>query len=157
MLSSLDRSMALLQLDALATAAVACFEQPEEDQARRLTRMRWSSAGHPPPFTISAGGEVAMLDREPEMMLGVDPSAQRTDQVAVLRAGTTVLLYTDGLIERRDADLDAGLDRLGAALTELAGLALQPLCDQLLERLVQGRPADDVALVAIRLYPEMRS
>ena len=63
----------------------------------------------------------------------------------------------DGLIERRDSDLDIGLDRLRAALTELAPLALQPLCDQLLERLVQGRPADDVALVAIRLYPEQRS
>jgi serine phosphatase RsbU (regulator of sigma subunit) len=154
MLSSLDRSMTLLQLHALATAAVACFEQTEEDRARRLTRMRWSSAGHPPPFTISAGGEVAMLDRQPEMMLGVDPSAPRTEQVAVLSAGTTVLLYTDGLIERRDADLDTGLDRLRVALTELAELSLQPLCDQLLERLVQGRPADDVALVAIRLYPE---
>ena len=156
MLSSLDRSMARLRLDALATAAVACFEQTEEDRARRLTRMRWSSAGHPPPFTISAGGEVAMLDRPPEIMLGVDPTARRTEHVAVLGAGTTVLLYTDGLIERRDSDLDTGLDRLGAALSELAPLALQPLCDQLLERLVQGRPSDDVALVAIRLYPEER-
>jgi serine phosphatase RsbU (regulator of sigma subunit) len=157
MLSSLDRSMALLRLQALATAAIACFEQADEDRARRLTRMRWSSAGHPPPFAVSAGGQVTMLDRHPELMLGVDPSARRTEQVAVLSAGTTVLLYTDGLIERRDADIDTGLARLHAALTELAGLPLQPLCDQLLERLVEGRPADDVALVAIRLYPETRS
>jgi serine phosphatase RsbU (regulator of sigma subunit) len=154
MLSSLDRSMALLQLDALATAAVACFEQTEEERAHRLTRMRWSSAGHPPPFTISADGDVAMLDRQPEIMLGVESRPRRTEQIAVLKAGTTLLLYTDGLIERRDADLDAGLDRLKSALTELAELSLEPLCDQLLERLVQGRPTDDVALVAIRLYPE---
>jgi serine phosphatase RsbU (regulator of sigma subunit) len=153
MLSSLDRSMALLQLNALATAAVACFEQTEEERAHRLTRMRWSSAGHPPPFTISADGDVTMLDRQPEMMLGVHSRPPRSEQVAVLQEGTTVLLYTDGLIERRDADLDAGLDRLRAALTDLAELPLQQLCDQLLERLVQGRPADDVALVAIRLYP----
>jgi serine phosphatase RsbU (regulator of sigma subunit) len=152
MLSSLDRSMALLRLGALATAAVACFEQAEADTAAQLTRMRWSSAGHPPPFTISAGGDVAMLDRKPEIMLGVDSSAVRTEHVAVLNAGTTVLLYTDGLIERRDADLDTGLERLRAALTDLAVLPLQQLCDQLLQRLVQGRPADDVALVAIRLH-----
>jgi serine phosphatase RsbU (regulator of sigma subunit) len=85
-------------------------------------------------------------------MLGVDSSAVRTEHVAVLNAGTTVLLYTDGLIERRDADLDTGLERLRAALTDLAVLPLQQLCDQLLQRLVQGRPADDVALVAIRLH-----
>jgi serine phosphatase RsbU (regulator of sigma subunit) len=157
MLSSLDRSMALLRLDALATAAVACFEQTEDDREHQLTRMRWSSAGHPPPFTISSSGEVAILERQPELMLGVDPSAQRTEEIVVLSAGTTVLLYTDGLIERRDSDLDTGLDRLRVALTELADLALQPLCDQLLERLVQGRPSDDVALVAIRMYPEKRT
>ena len=118
MLSSLDRSMALLQLDALATAAVACFEQTEEERAHRLTRMRWSSAGHPPPFMVSADGEVTMLDRRPELMLGVDSHARRTEQIAVLDAGTTVLLYTDGLIERRDADLDAGLDRLKPRLVQ---------------------------------------
>jgi serine phosphatase RsbU (regulator of sigma subunit) len=154
MLSSLERSMALLQLDALATAAVACFEQTEDERAGRLTRMRWSSAGHPPPFTVSADGDVTMLDRQPEIMLGVDARARRTEETAVLTAGTTVLLYTDGLIERRDSDLDAGLNRLRGGLTELAGLPLLPMCDQLLERLVQGRPTDDVALVAIRLYPQ---
>jgi serine phosphatase RsbU (regulator of sigma subunit) len=157
MLSSLDRSMALLHLEALATAAVACFEQTAEDRPAKLTRMRWSSAGHPPPFTISANGGVAMLDRKPELMLGVDASARRTEQIAVLNAGTTVLLYTDGLIERRDADLDAGLARLEAALTDLAGLPLPQLCDHLLQRLVQGRPTDDVALVAIRVYGDIRT
>ena len=152
-LSSLDWSMDLLRVDTLATAAMARFEQTGEERARRLTRMRWSSAGHPSPFMISAAGDVTLLDRRPEMMLGVDPRAPRTEEIVVLEAGTTVLLYTDGLIERRDADLDTGVARLQAALTELAGLPLQALCDQLLERLVQGRPDDDVALVAIRLYP----
>ena len=156
-LRSLDRSMELLRVDTLATAAMARFEQTDEERARRLTRMRWSSAGHPSPFMISAAGDVTLLDRRPEPMLGVDPHAPRSEEIVLLEAGTTVLLYTDGLIERRDADLDTGLARLQAALTELAGLPLQALCDQLLERLVQGRPDDDVALVAIRLYPAIRS
>jgi serine phosphatase RsbU (regulator of sigma subunit) len=72
--------------------------------------------------------------------------------VAVLDDGATVLLYTDGLVERRDSDLDAGVARLRDALTELADLPLDDLLDELLQRLVQGRPDDDVALVAVRLH-----
>jgi serine phosphatase RsbU (regulator of sigma subunit) len=73
-----------------------------------------------------------------------------------LDRGTTVLLYTDGLVERRDADLDAGMVRLRAALAELAGLPLQQMLDAVVERLVDGRPEDDVALVAVRLHPQDR-
>jgi serine phosphatase RsbU (regulator of sigma subunit)/PAS domain-containing protein len=155
-LSSLDRSIGLLRVDTMATAAVARFERTDSERAGEPTRMCWSSAGHPPPFMISTAGDVTILDRRPEMMLGVDPHARRTQETVVLEAGTTVLLYTDGLIERRDSDLDIGLARLRTALTELAGLPLQALCDQVLERLVQGRPDDDVAMVAIRLYPATR-
>jgi serine phosphatase RsbU (regulator of sigma subunit) len=67
-----------------------------------------------------------------------------------------VLLYTDGLIERRDADLDTGLDRLRTHLAELAHLPLQQLCDELITRLVDGKPEDDVALVAVRLHRQDR-
>jgi serine phosphatase RsbU (regulator of sigma subunit) len=73
-----------------------------------------------------------------------------------LDRGTTVLLYTDGLVERRDADLDAGLQRLRTHLAELSELPLQQLCDELIARLVDGKPEDDVALVAVRLHPQDR-
>jgi serine phosphatase RsbU (regulator of sigma subunit) len=76
--------------------------------------------------------------------------------VVTLDRGTTVLLYTDGLIERRDADLDRGLVRLRDSLIELAGLPLEELLDEVLERLVDGRPEDDVALVAVRLHRQDR-
>ena len=55
-------------------------------------------------------------------------------------------------MERRDADLDAGLVRLRDTLIELAGRPLDDMLDEVLERLVQGRPEDDVALVAVRLH-----
>jgi serine phosphatase RsbU (regulator of sigma subunit) len=74
--------------------------------------------------------------------------------VVTLDRGATVLLYTDGLIERRDADLDAGMVRLRDTLVELAGLPLEQLLDEVLERLVDGHPEDDVALVAVRLHPQ---
>jgi serine phosphatase RsbU (regulator of sigma subunit) len=86
-------------------------------------------------------------------MLGVDPSAERAESVADLSPGTTVLLYTDGLVERRGSTLDDGMDRLVGHLRDLAGTSLEELCDALLERMVQGTPQDDVALVAVRVAP----
>ena len=67
-----------------------------------------------------------------------------------------VVLYTDGLVERRDSDLDAGTARLQAVLSELAGCDLDELCDELLTRMLPEAPEDDVALVAVRLHPQDR-
>jgi serine phosphatase RsbU (regulator of sigma subunit)/PAS domain-containing protein len=156
-LRGLDASMETLQMKALATAAVARLEQTLEERERGLTRMRWASAGHPPPLQLDADGTVTVLAPwAGDLLLGVDADARRRESTAVLGTGATVLLYTDGLVERRDADLDEGLARLTAALEELADRPLEELLDELLERLVQGRPEDDVALVAIRLHPPDR-
>ncbi|WP_448642045.1 SpoIIE family protein phosphatase [Geodermatophilus sp. URMC 63] len=156
-LGDLDRAMALLQLGSLATAAVARFEQTPEEIDRGVTRMRWSNAGHPPPVLITPDGAVSVL-RGPraDLLLGVDPDAPRRESVAVLERGSTVLLYTDGLVERRDADLDDGQTRLATALADLGGLPLQQMCDRLVERMVDGHPTDDVALVAVRLHRQDR-
>jgi serine phosphatase RsbU (regulator of sigma subunit) len=89
-------------------------------------------------------------------MLGVDPTAPRHDHTVDLEPGDTLFLVTDGLVERRDSDLDEGIRRLREALIEFAGRPLQELLDLLLHRLVDGRPEDDVALVAVRLHPEDR-
>jgi serine phosphatase RsbU (regulator of sigma subunit)/PAS domain-containing protein len=155
-LSMLDTSMALLQVDTLATAAIARFEQTLDQRERGVTRMRWSSAGHFPPVTIHPDGTVAALQSfgRAEMLLGVDPGTRRTETVVTLDRGTTVLMFTDGLIERRDSDIDDGMERLVAALADLGDLPLQELCDRVLARMVEGQPDDDVALVAVRLHPQ---
>ena len=70
-----------------------------------------------------------------------------------LPAGSLLLLYTDGLIERRGSSIDEGIDRLVLHLRELAGAPLDECCDALLDRMVQGTPQDDVAIVAVRLGP----
>jgi serine phosphatase RsbU (regulator of sigma subunit) len=153
-LRGLDASMAVLQVGTLATAAVARFEQSPEEFARGVTRMRWANAGHLPPLVVNPDGTVAELAAWiGDLMLGVDSAAERRESVVTLDRGSTVLLYTDGLVERRDSDLDQGLARLRDALVELAHLPLEELLDELLERLVHGRPDDDVALVAVRLLP----
>ena len=157
-LSMLDASMELLRVDTLATAAVARFEQDGDERERGVTRMRWSSAGHLPPVTMHPDGTVSALAQvgRAELLLGVDPATPRTETVVTLERGVTVLLFTDGLVERRDADIDAGMDRLLAALADLADRPLQEVCDLVIERMVDGHPDDDVALVAVRLHPQDR-
>nr|WP_221203484.1 SpoIIE family protein phosphatase [Modestobacter versicolor] len=156
-LRGLDQAMAVLQIDTLATAAVARFEQTDDERERGVTRIVWANAGHLPPLALHPDGSVAVLaDWKADLLLGVDAFAQRAESVVTLDRGSTVLLYTDGLIERRDADLDTGLDRLRTHLAELAHLPLQQLCDELITRLVDGKPEDDVALVAVRLHPQDR-
>ncbi|NEK93863.1 SpoIIE family protein phosphatase [Modestobacter muralis] len=156
-LSDLDRAMAGLQVHTLATAAVARLEQTDEERAQGLTRLRWSSAGHPPLLVLHPDGRVEELATErADLLLGVAPERPRREQVEVLQRGATVVLYTDGLVEGPDLPLDDGVLRLRQLLGELGNLPLGELCDQLLQRMRPGGSEDDVALVAVRLHREDR-
>ena len=88
-----------------------------------------------------------------DLLLGLDPDFERAEWVRPLPPEATVLLYTDGLVERRGQSLDEGLAALRSVLTELvdAGLGLEETCDELLRRMLPDRPEDDVAIVAVRL------
>ena len=112
------------------------------------------SAGHPSAVLIDAAGEVTVLEPKPaDLLLGVSPDAAREDHIELLGRGATLLLYTDGLVERRDRDIDAGTDALVEALRESAHLPLDELCDRILDRLVLSDAEDDVAVLALRLTP----
>jgi serine phosphatase RsbU (regulator of sigma subunit) len=144
-LRCLDEAMATMHVGTLATAAVVRLE----GGGRRL---RWANAGHPPPVLLLPDGRVTALDHgDPlgDLVLGVDATAVRREATVELAPGTTVLLHTDGLVERRGSTLDADTDRLHRTLAGLAGTPLPELCDELLARLVEGTPQDDVALVAV--------
>jgi PAS domain S-box-containing protein len=152
-LSRVDRAVEGLALDTMATALVARLET--DDAELGPPRLRWASAGHPPPVLMGADGEVSVLDGKPaDLLLGVAPECVREDHVVDLEAGATVLLYTDGLVERRNRDIDAGTDELVAVLREIAGRPLDELCDHLLERLFLPDAHDDVAVLALRLQPQ---
>jgi serine phosphatase RsbU (regulator of sigma subunit) len=147
-LRAFDEAVVDLHPDTLATAALAFIDRDGEGR----TSLRWASAGHPPPALVRAPDRVELLGgTSGELLLGVDPGVERSESSVRLHAGDTVLLYTDGLVERRDATLDAGLDRLCGVLAALAGRPLDVVCDELLARMVRGTPQDDVALVALRL------
>ena len=147
-LAQLDRAASGLALGTMATALVARLERLPGEAAR----LRWSSAGHPPPVVLDPDGGVCLLDPGPaDLLLGVDPGRARTDHDAVLPVGSTVLLHTDGLVERRDRDLVAGTDELLAVLHGCAGVPLEQVCDRVLQRLFLPDAEDDVALLAVRV------
>jgi serine phosphatase RsbU (regulator of sigma subunit) len=149
-LEGLDEAIGQMHTDTMATAAVARLEQADGTGTWR--RLRWANAGHPPPIAVDPDGTVTVLGGAlGDLMLGVDAEAVRPESVFPLSPGTTVLLYTDGLIERRDSTLDDGMARLAEHLRELADRPLDELCDEILRAMVDGTPLDDVALVAVRL------
>ncbi|WP_347058937.1 SpoIIE family protein phosphatase [Blastococcus sp. HT6-30] len=153
-LSELDRAVQGLALDTMATALVAHLEPEPDDEAGRM-RLRWANAGHPPPALLASDGSVVLLDgKQADLLLGVAPETVREDHVAVLAPGSTVLLYTDGLVERRDRDIDSGTEQLLEVLGECAGLPLDQLCDRVLEQMFLPDAEDDVAVLAVRLVPE---
>lgn len=155
-LRGVDRVMETLQVDTTATAVVARLQGPEADG---VTRLCWSNAGHPPPVVLHRDGTVSLLEPPPsdtlvpDLLLGFDPETERNESEVALEPGATVLLYTDGLVERRGQTYDEGARRLARTLAELAGTdaSVDELCDQLLARMLPERPEDDVALVAVRL------
>ena len=152
-LTVLDRAVHDLDVEATATMVLAQVQQSPDQQAAGLRTLRWSNAGHPPPLLITPAGTTSYLTTEPDLLLGLDPDTSRTNHDAVLQTGSTVLLFTDGLIERRGAHLQAGLDWLAHTVADLAHLTLDELCDALLAR-IGDRTEDDVALLALRAHHE---
>jgi serine phosphatase RsbU (regulator of sigma subunit) len=149
-LSMLDRAMERLQMAVLATSVLCEIRiQPEDLHQHPARLLRWSNAGHPPPLLIRADGTAVLLERDPDLLLGLDPETLRVDHEHPLAAGDTIVLYTDGLIERRGELLDHALARLRVAAGDLAGRPLEELCDELLTRLATDAE-DDVALIALR-------
>lgn len=112
--------------------------------------VRFSSAGHPPPLVRDADGTLAFLPGGRGMPLGASGSAQYADDHAVLAADSVLVMYTDGLVERRRESLDVGFLRLGEAVSH-APDDLERFADHLLDELLEQRgPSDDVAILVVR-------
>ncbi|TPQ15630.1 PP2C family protein-serine/threonine phosphatase [Streptomyces sporangiiformans] len=113
----------------------------------------YSSAGHPPPALLHADGTVVFLNQATDPPLGARPKHIPRPQAQVsFTEGATLVLYTDGLIERRDEDIDTGLARLAGTLTRHRQDDPESLADTLLGDLLPASgDTDDTALVVIRL------
>ncbi|MEV7793264.1 SpoIIE family protein phosphatase [Streptomyces sp. NPDC087512] len=98
-----------LQPDLFATAVIARFH-PDDPT------MTWAAAGHPPPVLRTPDGAVRILDAKPGAMLGIPLQQEIHDHTELLAPGSTLALYTDGLVERRARGIDPGIGRLADAL-----------------------------------------
>jgi anti-anti-sigma factor len=116
--------------------------------------VRWARAGHPPPV-LAGSDEVRCLEEEGHgPVLGLTDRPPYREGVAGFEPGATLVLYTDGLVERRGETLDRGLARLVEAVGRHADSAPTALVPALLAELVEeGSPADDIALIAARATP----
>ncbi len=145
-LARLDHLVEQLQDDRMTTLTYAVID-PD------WTEMRYASAGHPPPLVLRPDGSAELLWDGRSTPLGVRSGGEYEEGTVRLDGGSTLLLYTDGLVEVPGEDLLDGLERL-----RVAGLRGDPdpdvLCDHVLETMLGDRGAsDDVAVLAFRTMP----
>ncbi|OII65040.1 hypothetical protein BJP40_18625 [Streptomyces sp. CC53] len=146
-LTQLDRTVHAITDLPVTTACLARFEPVGDGWM-----LRWSTAGHLPPLLLTPGGRTAYLHADPGVPLGVDPDIHRPDHTCPLPAGSTVLLFTDGLVEHPRHSLDEGLEALAALA---AAHVDSPLTD-LVRALADHHPSDghdDMAVLALRTPP----
>ncbi len=111
----------------------------------------FSSAGHPPPMLASPDGTITMLEDGHTIPLGIEVDRRRPTGRVTVPAGATLLMYTDGLVERRGLSMDESIGRVAALVSGGLGGALDELADGVMTRLEpEGGYHDDVALLAYR-------
>ncbi|MEU8352511.1 MULTISPECIES: PP2C family protein-serine/threonine phosphatase [unclassified Streptomyces] len=143
-LDQLDHLLLSINENPLTTLCLARIEP--DDQSWNL---HWSSAGHPPPLVVPPHRPAHYLGTDPGLPLGVEPGLPRPDHIHRLLPETTVLLFTDGLVEHPERSLDEGLLAVAETATRHAGASLDDLCDALMEH-HPGDGHDDIAVLALR-------
>ncbi len=142
----LNRILAYLS-PATMTTAIYIVLDPERETVRMV------NAGHPPPLVISPDGDAYYLAPTGGVALGVSRGSRYREEECPLPSGSTIVLYTDGVVEVRGQSLDDGLERL-RRLAERGYDSVEDLCDTVIDEMVaDGRPADDVALLAAYVAP----
>jgi serine phosphatase RsbU (regulator of sigma subunit)/anti-sigma regulatory factor (Ser/Thr protein kinase) len=118
-----------------------------------LGSVQFASAGHLPPLVLGPDGKATYLEGGRTLPLGVMPSAEYPEAHSELRPGSTIVMYTDGLVEERGASIDRGLDALKDAVA-LGPRDPDALCDHIVSTLLASRDAtDDIAVLTVRTVP----
>ena len=146
-LDSLDELVQGLDMAQLATALYGRLEFPPGIRPQFC----YANAGHLPPLVLDPGGTVRFLHGGRSLLVGAPPEGPRVEDTASLRPGSTIVLYTDGLVEHRGLDIDVGTQRLGQVVAEHADASPDDLCDAILSEAVSNGRDDDVALLVVRI------
>ena len=145
----LDEAVTNISDAPMATVIFARLEGPETGP----WDLHWVNAGHPPPLLITSDGHARFLTGGHGPLIGMSATAQLgitwSDARETLPPSSTLLLYTDGLVEHRNHSIDIGLHLLQRHAIALARHDMEDICDQLLQRM--NPSGDDVALLALRL------
>ncbi|MGP3961090.1 SpoIIE family protein phosphatase [Nonomuraea sp. 3N208] len=132
-------------LDAVGATCVYAVYDPV------IRRCTIAGAGHPPPAIVMPSGEVTFLRPPSGTPIGVGLGSYRSLDLE-LAEGSLIVFYTDGLIETREADIEAGIDRLGTALSRAAALPLENVCAAVIRSMVGDTGSeDDIALLVARV------
>jgi PAS domain S-box-containing protein len=116
--------------------------------------LHYSSAGHVPPVFATGSAVPELLTDGHSVPLAVHRSEPRPQAARLLAPGSTLLLYTDGLVERRDRTIDEQIDQVASAVAETIDLPVESVADEILRRLApDGGYDDDVAIVVYRCPP----
>lgn len=145
---ALDEAMEGLGVKTIASTVLARVEPAPDGGATRT--LRWTSAGHLPPVLVGPSGQVRFLNAIPDLLLGVRASAARHDHEVALEPGSTVVLYTDGLVERRTDSLEKGLGWLSERLAGQAHRSAEEVADLLMGDLATD-VEDDIAVLVLRV------
>lgn len=145
-MAALDEALDGLGLGVLATAMLARAEQ-DPDGAWTFA---WTNAGSLPPVLVRPDGRAELLDPPADLMLGIEPTSGRHDHRVPLEPGASVVLYSDGLVERRDRSLSEGIARLTRSLEGRDGLDAEQLAEHLLTHVTTSED-DDIALLVLRV------
>ena len=131
--------------DAENDVGATCLYAVYDPVSRRCTMAR---AGHPLPALVTPDGAVSFVNMPASPPLGLGGLPFESTEIE-LSPGSILALYTDGLIESRDHDIDVGLEQLRCALKRPAP-SLETTCDNVLKAVLGERPEDDVALLVAR-------
>ena len=140
----------LIQCDSplLATAALAVVDIP-------ASTVTFATAGHPPPLLRLPDGSVEKLDTANGMMIGVSSDLVGEIDTAPFPIGAQLIMYTDGLVERRDRPVQVGIDQAAAHLAALStDLAPRHVIESLREVLIGSKATDDdIAVLVVEHIP----